>query len=68
MLKNHNHDLVKQLSETSSSLWRIEEYLKNAKSCEHCVKMWSDVKNRLEKVSAMIAGEISRHAKENRFE
>lgn len=68
MLKNWNHDLVKQLSETSSSLWRIEEYLKNAKTCEHCTKMWQGVRDNLEGVSQMLVQEIGRHQRENRFE
>jgi len=43
MLKNHNHDLVKQLSETSSSLWRMKEYKDNSKGCEHCMNLWEGV-------------------------
>ena len=68
MLKNWNHDLVKQLSETSSGIWRIEEYMKNAKGCDHCAKMWNGIKDHLEKVSQMLVHEIGRHYKENRFE
>jgi hypothetical protein len=68
MLKNHNHDLVKQLSETSSSLWRVAEYLKNAEGCEHCKRMWGGVKEKLEAVSDLIIEEVNRHAAEKRFE
>ena len=68
MLKNWNHDLVKQLSEVSSSLWRMDEYMKNAKECEHCTKMWKEAQGHLEKISQMLVQEIGRHHKEDRFE
>jgi hypothetical protein len=68
MLKNHNHDLVKQLSEVSSSLWRMDEYQKNAKGCAHCEKMWSEMKKQLNNMSDALTAEINRHSKENRFE
>ncbi len=68
MLKNHNHDLVQQLSEVSDSLWRMEDYLKNAKGCEHCTAMWNKSKERLEEVSKMLVDEIGRHYSEKRFD
>ncbi len=68
MLKDHNHDLVKQLSEVSSSLWRMEDYQKNAKGCQHCEAMWADMKDKLNGMSDALTAEINRHSKENRFE
>ncbi|MBI2096847.1 MAG: hypothetical protein HYT40_01685 [Candidatus Sungbacteria bacterium] len=67
MLKNHNHDLVKQLSEDSSSLYRYDEYIKNAKGCDHCVNLWKKLRELDEERVKMLAEEITRHAKENRF-
>ncbi|MDP3901464.1 MAG: hypothetical protein Q8Q37_00600 [bacterium] len=68
MLKNWNHDLVHQLSETSDGLWRIEDYIKNSQGCDHCIKMWNEVKDNLEKISESLVEEIGRHYQENRFE
>lgn len=68
MIKNHNHDLVKQLSETSSSLWRMGEYLKNSKGCDFCTAMWKKIETNFNEVSDMLVEEINRHSKENRFE
>jgi hypothetical protein len=68
MLKNHNHDLIKQLSETSSSLWRIDEYIKNSKGCGHCEKLWKTAKDSLEEISRLMTEEIGRHYREKRFE
>ncbi len=68
MLKDYNHDLVKQLSITSSGLWRIKkEYKKNAAGCGRCKKLWSDVERKLEEVSALLIKEITSHIKEGKF-
>lgn len=68
MLKNHNHDLIKQLSEVSSSLWRMDEYMKNAKGCDRCLKIWKKIKNDLEEISKILVEEINNHCKEGKFE
>ena len=68
MLKDHNHDLVKQLSEDSSSLYRYDEYIKNAEGCEHCQALWQKMKEMDEEKVSMLTAEINRHAKEGRFE
>lgn len=68
MLKNHNHDLVQELSEVSDGLWRMDEYKKNAEGCSHCENLWADTKKKLDEVSNMLVKEINRHVQENRFE
>lgn len=68
MLKDHNHDLVKQLSEDSSSLYRYGEYLKNAEGCDHCAALWNKLKESDEERVKLLAEEIIRHATEGRFE
>ena len=67
-MKNHNHDLVQQLSEDLDSLWRYKTYLRNAKGCSRCVAMWKKfVKVDEEKVQ-MLRDEVFRHVKERRFD
>ncbi len=68
MLKDHNHDLVHQLSETSDSIWRMEEYLKNAEGCDVCTSIWSEMKRDCEKHAELLRKEIIKHANENRFD
>lgn len=68
MLKDHNHDLVQQLSEISDSLWRLDDYVKNAEGCDHCSDMWNELRKDYEKHSTMLTNEIARHVKEERFE
>ncbi len=67
MLKDHNHDLVHQLSETSDSFWRIEDYIKNAEGCDYCKGIWEEMKSDFEKHVEMLRVEIERHVKEGRF-
>ena len=68
MLKNHNHDLVHQLSETSDSIWRMEDYLKNAEGCEYCKSAWNKMKEDFENHVGLLKEEIIRHVNENRFD
>ncbi len=68
MLKDWNHDLVHQLSETSDSIWRMEEYAKNSTGCDQCTAMWKEMKISMEEMSKKLAAEIGHHYRENRFE
>ena len=68
MLKNHNHDLVHQLSETSDSIWRMKEYLENANGCDSCQALWNEIMNDCERHADLLKKEIARHVGENRFE
>ena len=69
MLKDHNHDLVHALSEKNDALWRYQrEYLKNARDCEHCTKLWQALEADDEKHVKMLAAEIKRHMDEGRFD
>jgi len=68
MLKDHNHDLVQQLSEISDSLWRIGLYKKNAEGCDSCMAMWDKMENDYESHVEMLKEEISKHVKEERFD
>lgn len=68
MLKDHNHDLIHQLSETSDSLWRIEDYIAASQGCDYCANIWKTIKADHEKHVKLLTDEIVRHAKEDRFE
>lgn len=68
MLKDHNHDLIKQLSEDSSSLWRYDGYIKSAQGCEHCVQLWQKLKAMDDERVEMLKDEIKRHVQEGRFD
>ncbi|MDP1629543.1 MAG: hypothetical protein Q8L57_02890 [bacterium] len=67
-MKNHNHDLVHQLSENADSIWRFDEYIKNAESCPTCAAMWQTLKEASQKLEQILLEEIKRHISENRFD
>lgn len=67
MLKDHNHDLVKQLSEDSSSLYRYEAYLKNSIGCDHCQTLWRRMQELDEEKVRLLTAEIQRHVEAGTF-
>lgn len=66
-MKNHNHDLIHQLSENADSLWRYYDYIKNSENCEHCVVLWKKLKKMDMEVEKILLKEIERHYKEKMF-
>ncbi len=67
MLKNHNHDLIQQLSEISDSAWRMSLYQKAAKGCKHCSALWKKLKTDYEAHVKLLSQEIERHVKQRKF-
>jgi hypothetical protein len=67
-MKNHNHDLVHQLSELLDSIWRFEEYKKNAAECADCQKLWDEMKAAYQEWEKRLVSEIERHIKRGVFE
>ncbi|KKS43761.1 MAG: hypothetical protein UV48_C0016G0010 [Candidatus Azambacteria bacterium GW2011_GWA2_42_9] len=67
-MKNHNHDLIQQLSENADSIWRYEEYIKNAEGCQYCTGLWAKLKEMDMEAEKMLLEEIKRHVTENRFD
>lgn len=67
-MKNHNHDLVQQLSEDLDSLWRYRNYLKNAKGCGRCTVIWKRCMALDEEKVRLLRGEIEAHVRERRFD
>jgi len=67
-MKNHNHDLVHQLSEIADSLWRFDQYINTAKGCEHCTNLWHKLKSAYQGFERDVIAEIKRHIDEGRFD
>jgi len=67
-MKDHNHDLVHQLSENADSIWRYDEYIKNAQGCQYCTSLWAKLKAMDTEGENMLLEEIKRHISENRFD
>lgn len=42
--KNHDHDLIHELSKRLDGVWRYDQYLANAEGQENLQKFWQSVK------------------------
>jgi hypothetical protein len=67
-MKNNNHDLIHHLSEMLDSIWRFEEYKRNAKGCKNCQKLWEELKQEYQKWEKRLVGELEKHFKAGMFE
>ena len=70
MMKNCNHDLIHQLSECMDSLWRYDEYIKNARedSCGNCVELWEKMKELTKEQIKLLKKHLEDCIKEGKFE
>ncbi|MBI2912452.1 MAG: hypothetical protein HYY03_00865 [Chloroflexi bacterium] len=68
LLQNYNYDLVEELSELLSGVWRIDAYLRDAGGlCDECGRVWQDVRKQKAFLIEKIRQEIVNHAKDGRF-
>jgi hypothetical protein len=68
MLSNHNYDLIQELGELLTGLWRTDDYLRDAGGqCDDCGKIWQDVRKQKELLIEKLRQEITNHAKDGRF-
>jgi hypothetical protein len=68
ILSNYNYDLVQELSELLTGVWRIDQYLKDSGGhCDECGRIWQDVRKQKEFLIEKIRQEITNHVKEGRF-
>ena len=66
MIKNCQHNLIHQLSETMDSLWRMGQYIKDAEaeSCSWGVEFWRKYKEGLEKQVMALKEQLEKVVKE----
>jgi len=46
--KDHDHDLIHELSRRLDALWRYDQYIANAEGHDNAQKFWKDVKSQEE--------------------
>ncbi len=66
MMKNCQHNLIHQLSETADSSWRMDQYIKDAEaeSCSWGIEFWKEYKESLEKQVMMLKEQLEKVVKE----
>jgi len=67
-MKNHNHDLVHQLSEVLDSIWRFDNYIRTAAGCQSCTTLWQKLKSDYQQFEKLLSSEIKKHLDEGRFD
>lgn len=67
IMHNFNHDLIQALSVKLDSLWRYDEYIKNAEGCDHCTNIWKELKEADLKAADKLREEIANHIQEGKF-
>ncbi|MCR4278757.1 MAG: hypothetical protein NUV81_02520 [bacterium] len=66
-MKNHNHNLVQQLSELLDSEWRFKQYKKDAKVCKGCTTLWAKFEKSVKPMIEDVRKEIESHSKGGTF-
>lgn len=61
-MKNHDRDLVHELSKRLDCLWRCDQYIANAEGHDDLVSFWREVKQQeeqnIDRIREMIRAEI----------
>ena len=62
--KDHDHDLVHELSKKLDALWRYDQYIANADGCPNAQALWRDFKKQcqadVQRLKQTIAEEIQK--------
>lgn len=62
MMDNHSYNLMRQLTEEHTSLWRIkDEYLKDSGDCTECKVLWEKLATDKEAHTTELIALIKKH-------
>ena len=61
MLKNIHYNLFETISIISRSLYRYNNYIKDAAECSDCKKLWAKFREQREKELSMLLNELKSH-------
>lgn len=61
MLQNINYNLIETISIISRSLYRYDGYIKDAKKCKQCQRIWKDFREQRERELSMLLRELKAH-------
>lgn len=62
MFDNHTYNLMRQLVEEHTSLWRIKnEYLKDSGDCAECKEAWTEFNKKKEELVSILQDLLKTH-------
>jgi len=67
MLKNINYNLMETITILSKSLYRYDDYIKDAADCKSCQGLWLKFKEQREKELSMLLKELKAHIEEKKL-
>ena len=69
-MKNHNYNLVTELSEQLRGLWRFEQYVKDAQDsgCQECARIWQELKSEKQSLVERLRKEVENHVRAGSFD
>jgi hypothetical protein len=66
-MKDHDHDLIHDLSRRLDCLWRYDQYIANAENLPELEAFWRDVKSQEQKILIQLKELIQQHVQSNCF-
>jgi len=67
MLTNHDYNLMETISIISKSLYRYDNYIKDATGCDPCQETWKKLREQREKELSLLLGELKEHVDKGGF-
>jgi hypothetical protein len=67
MLTNHDYNLMETISIISKSLYRYDNYIKDAAGCNPCQDTWKKLREQREKELSLLLGELKEHVDKGGF-
>ena len=65
--KNHDHDMIHELSKRLDALWRYDQYIANAKEDEELQEFWETLKEQDRENVKRLKALVARHAADGCF-
>jgi hypothetical protein len=68
-MKNHNYNLITELSEQLRGLWRFEQYIKDAQEsgCQECARIWQELRDGKMNLVERLRKEVENHVRAGGF-
>jgi hypothetical protein len=64
VIRNHDHDLIHELSKRLDGVWRYDQYIANAEDASHVKAFWTDLKQQeiknVERLKELIREHVSK--------
>jgi hypothetical protein len=66
-VKNHDHDMIHELSKRLDALWRYDQYIANAAKDEELEELWRDLKRQEQENIERLKKLVAEHCEKDCF-